>query len=89
AASRALAELALQAGDAEKAEGHARVAVARGGGSAALAVLADVLRAEGRLGEASQALSTAAEAEGGDPELLRRAIRLTPLNDAAELSRLA
>lgn len=89
AASRALAELALASGDAEGAESLARTAVARGGGSAALAVLAEVLRVEGRLGEASRALSTAAEAEGGDPELLRRAVRLTPLDDAAELSRLA
>jgi GTP-binding protein EngB required for normal cell division/Flp pilus assembly protein TadD len=85
----ALAALCLAAGDARDGEQHARMAVARGGGAEALATLAEVLHALGRDAEASQALLTASDARGGDPELLRRAIRIVPLEQASELAYLA
>ncbi len=92
AALGALARHALAEGAAERAEGHARMAVARGGGAQALALLAEVLafEAEGavpapdpaardrRESEASEALLTAASATG-DPEIFVRATRFVPL----------
>lgn len=88
-ASRALATLCLAAGELREAETYARTAVARGGGADALTTLADVLAASDRAGEAAEALLTASEARGGDAELLRRAIRVAPLDRPAELARLA
>lgn len=84
-ALRALAQLCLGAGDHDAAELHARTAVARGGGPDALAALAEVLIARGRPAEAAEALMTASEARRGDAELLRRAVRVIPLERAPEL----
>lgn len=102
AALAALARHALGEGAVERAEAHARMAVARGGGAQALALLADVLafEAEGtasvldpvvrdrREKEASEALLTAASATA-DPEVFARATRFVPLADAREIDRVA
>jgi hypothetical protein len=92
----ALSRHALRAGELDRAEAHARMAVARGGGAGALALLADVLEHEApglvaskaREDEASQALLTAAAATG-DPELFVRATRFVPLRDPREVDRVA
>ncbi len=88
-ALQALAQLCVATGDSAAAELHARMAVARGGGPDALVALADVLLALDRAGEAAQVLLTASEARRGDPELLRRAARVVPLEDARDLLPLA
>jgi tetratricopeptide (TPR) repeat protein len=95
AALGALARHALSEGAIERAEGHARMAVARGGGARALALLADVLVSEAdasapadaasrarRENEASEALLTAASATA-DPEIFVRATRFVPLRTSA------
>jgi tetratricopeptide (TPR) repeat protein len=90
----ALARQALADGAIERAEGHARMAVARGGGAQALSLLADVLVSEAdttaadpalrmrRENEASDALLTAAAATG-DPEVFVRATRFVPIRITA------
>ncbi len=89
-ALEALARQALARGDAVAGEVHARMAVARGGGANALSTLADLLAAQGRDGEAAQALLAASETRGGgDREMLLRAARIVPLGDARELVRVA
>lgn len=88
-ASSLLAQLDIAIGDFDAAEEHARTAVARAGGAEALATLAEVLRRQGKGGEAAQALLTASEARGGDAELLREAARLSPLTGASELAHIA
>ncbi|MBX7195376.1 MAG: dynamin family protein, partial [Sandaracinaceae bacterium] len=97
----ALARHALAERAVEKAEDDARMAVARGGGAQALALLADVLvfEADGagpvepalrakREAEASEALLTAASATG-DPEIFARAARFEPLVEPREIDRVA
>jgi tetratricopeptide (TPR) repeat protein len=89
-ALEALARQALARDEPERAEQHARMAVARGGGAAALSTLADVLSAQGRDGEAAHALlAGSATRPGGDRELLVRAARVVPLGDPIELVRVA
>lgn len=85
----ALARGALAAGALGDAEMHARTAIARGGGGAALTLLADVLSAEGRLLEATHALIAASDSRDGDAELLLRAGRTVPLTEGSELYRTA
>jgi GTP-binding protein EngB required for normal cell division len=84
----ALARHALKQDQLEVAETHARMAIARGGGGAALVLLAEVLERKGTSDEAAQALLAAASATR-DPELFARATRAVPLRDARELDRVA
>lgn len=84
----ALARGELRHGDVGEAEHYARTAIIRGGGSNALATLADVLVAQGRGAEAAEAVEAAAMASG-DVELYRGAIRVAPMDDAEALTRYA
>lgn len=88
-AHAALARMALSRGDVPEAESRARQAIARGGGHAALVVLAEVALVAGRPDEAAEAFQAAASVRGGDPELLRAAVRAAPLDDAEGLARYA
>lgn len=83
----ALAEDAMLAGDPAQAEVHARMAIARGGGAVALEMLARVLVAGHKYGEAAQALLAAAGS--GDASLEARAARTVPLLDVGELTHFA
>jgi len=84
----ALARHALKQDRLELAETHARMAIARGGGGAALVLLAEVLEQKGTSDEAAHALLAAASATR-DPELFARATRAVPLRDPRELDRVA
>lgn len=89
-ALEALAADALSRRDASSAELHARMAVARGGGSSALSMLADTLSAQGHDAEAAQALFAGSETlPGGDRAMLIRAGRTVPLREPRELVRVA
>ncbi len=82
-----LGRVALARGALDEAEQLARRAVARGVGAAGLLVLVDVLKASGREGEAAEALAAAATWRGHDANLLRAAVRVTPLSDPSSLER--
>lgn len=88
-ALRTLALSLLARGLHDEAEARARLAIAKGGGPPALSTLAEVLVSEGRSRDATEALLTASEALGGDAEMLRRAARISPLDDASLLERIA
>ncbi len=88
-ALRTLALLRMARGELDAAEARARLAVARGGGPPALAALAEVLTRRGKSRDAAEALVVASEAAGGDPELLRRAARIAPLDEGPALERIA
>ncbi len=88
----ALATGQLEAGRFQEAETYARSAIARGGGSAALATLADVLVAQRRGAEAAEAVSTAAHSGANAEQRLehhRGAIRVADPDDPAALTRYA
>lgn len=85
----ALAEDALAQGNASQAEVHARMAIARGGGAVALEMLARVLDAANKHGEAAHALLAAGSARGGDQALEERAARTVPLDDVREVTMFA